>query len=53
MISIISERQDEGSAITTLTVDTAVESIMVGSLDHIMDLNLFLFSAKVMDDKDL
>jgi hypothetical protein len=43
-IQITSEKQDNGSTITTLTVDVVDQSTLFGILDHIRDLNIFLIS---------
>lgn len=41
-IQITSEKQEDGSVITTLKVDAADQSALFGILDRIRDLNLTL-----------
>jgi hypothetical protein len=39
-----SERDEDGSTITTLTVDAADQPVLFGILDRIRDLNILLIS---------
>jgi hypothetical protein len=41
-LKITSDVQDDGSVVTTLTVNVADQSTLFGILDHIRDLNLTL-----------
>ncbi len=43
-IRISSDKQADGSVITTLTVDAIDQSNLFGILDRIRDLNIFLIS---------
>ena len=43
-IRINSEDQEDGSLLTTLTVDATDQSTLFGILDRIRDLNIFLVS---------
>jgi hypothetical protein len=38
------EKQEDGTVITTLTVDAVDQSFLFGILDRIRDLNIFLIS---------
>jgi hypothetical protein len=51
-VKLSSERGEDGSAITTLTVDATDQSALFGILDRIRDLNIPLISvAKGGDEK--
>jgi hypothetical protein len=41
---LTTEKQEDGSLITTLTVDAVDQSALFGILDRIRDLNIFLVS---------
>ncbi len=43
-IKITSEKREDGSLITTLTVNSADQSTLFGILDRIRDLNIILIS---------
>ena len=43
-VQITPEKQDDGSVITTMTVDAADQSTLFGILDRIRDLNIHLIS---------
>lgn len=43
-VGIVSDMMEDGSVITTLTLDTADQAALFGILDHIRDLNLILHS---------
>ena len=51
-IQITSEKQEDGSMVTTLTVDAIDQSTLFGILDHIRDLNIFLVSV-TKDDLEI
>jgi hypothetical protein len=43
-LQIASEKQEDGTVITSLTVDAVDQSVLFGILDRIRDLNIFLDS---------
>lgn len=52
-VKINSAAQEDGSMITTMTVDVIDQPVLFGILDRIRDLNLSLISVKEMDGKEL
>jgi hypothetical protein len=51
-VKIISEIQENGSALTTMKVDVTDQPALFGILDHIRDLNLSLISVVEMEGKE-
>ena len=51
-IQITSDKQDDGSVITILTVDVIDQSYLFGILDRIRDLNIFLIMVTI-DDQEI
>jgi len=51
--TVLSGCEENGAAITILTVDAADQSALFGILDHIRDMNLLPTSVELLDQRPL